>query len=244
MNDQNDRWESPPALLELDAGAVHVWRVDLDAPAHDRDALRSTLTPDELARAARFVFVRDRERFVVGRGLLRAILVRYMGDSPSALRFGYNMHGKPFLSAPDSDALQFNVSHTKQLALIAVRRRGQVGIDIERIREPIDYAPIAAEMFSAAERAALYATPEPLRLSAFFGFWTRKEAYIKARGEGLGSALNQFDTTLRSDELVGVVRVEDSAGDELWALRALHPAQGYIAAVVVEGALAQLRLYE
>lgn len=239
-----DSWHSMAAAqVELGDDEVHIWRADLDDPQHDRAVLFSTLTADEVARAERFVFTHHRQLFVVARGLLRTILARYTGVAPSALRFGYTAQGRPFLSIPNWAALDFNLSHSGHLALVALTQRRRVGVDIEEIREAVDYQRIAAEVFSTTERQALSATPDPLRREAFFAGWTRKEAFVKALGGGLGIPLDSFDVTLDPDKSPTLLRAGSHAVG-MWTMYAPRVADGYAAAVVVEGQSAQLRLYD
>jgi 4'-phosphopantetheinyl transferase len=158
--------------------------------------LEQMLSHDEIARAERFHFERDRRRFVVGRGLLRAILGRYMGIESERLRFRYGEYGKPYLAEEyGGKALQFNVAHSQDMALYAIARDREVGVDIEYIRPFPNLMQIAEQFFSARENIALQAVPEHLKDEAFFTCWTRKEAYIKARGDGLSLPLDRFDVS-------------------------------------------------
>jgi 4'-phosphopantetheinyl transferase len=158
---------------------VALYTVDLDHARHDQPSLLQSLSPDERARAARFRFERDRRRFVAGRGALREILGEALGRPPSSIAFAYGPQGKPRLAA---DEIQFNVSHSEGLGLIAVAGDRRVGVDIERVRAKGSGMDVAKRFFSRAEVATLRALPRGLRTEAFFACWTRKEAYIKARG--------------------------------------------------------------
>lgn len=240
--DQPD-WLAPPPLAALDDDEVHVWRLDIDELKRDLSALRGTLAPDEVARAERFVFERDRERFVVARGALRSILARYVGGAPGSLRFGYSAYGKPFLQHAGDARLHFNLSHSHELALVALTRQGRIGVDIEYMREAVEYEAVAASVFSAGENAALRALPAPLRRAAFFACWARKEAYVKARGEGLSTPLDQFDVSLHPGEPAALLYAGKGAQHERWSLGALYPARDYAAAVAVQGQLARLGLF-
>lgn len=242
MNDQDTSWRAPP-LLTLGDEDAHIWQIDLDDMQHDRAALRALLTPDEIARAERYVFARDRDRFLAGRGIARTILAAYANCQPEALRFDYTSYGKPFLMVPNNSGLSFNVSHSHRRALIGITRQRRIGVDIEYMREAIAYEAIATDMFSAYENAILRTIPEPLRRAAFFACWTRKEAYIKARGEGLAIPLDQFDVSLRPNEPAALLRVSDGSKPESWSMRALHYPSDYAATVVLEGQLAELHVY-
>jgi 4'-phosphopantetheinyl transferase len=226
-----------PFTFQLERFDVHVWRVVLDQPAIRLQSLWEQLAPEERDRAARFHFPKDRDRFVAARGLLRVILGAYLGVDPAGLRFTKNAYGKPALAEQRGpDDLRFNLSHSHELVLYAITRGREVGIDVEWMRPDLADEEIAARFFSPREVAALRALPEPQRLEAFFNCWTRKEAFIKARGEGLSLPLDEFDVSLAPGEpaaLLGTCWDPHEAGR--WSLRALSPGPGYAAALAVEG---------
>jgi 4'-phosphopantetheinyl transferase len=230
-------WRPPPAALTLSNAEVHVWRASLDPAASCVEHLQRTLSADERHRAARFHFPRDRRRFIVARGVLRDILGRYLGVPPSALGFRYNAYGKPALAGvADEEGLRFNVSHSDETALFAVTCGREVGVDIEHLRTAIACEDIAERFFSARERASLRALPAEVKHRAFFNCWTRKEAYIKAHGEGLSLPLDQFDVSLAPGEPVALLATRSDPREALrWSLQALTPGPGYVAAVAVEG---------
>jgi 4'-phosphopantetheinyl transferase len=173
---------------------VDVWFGSLDAPDPVLRELRGTLSADELDRAGRFHFARDRDRFVVGRGLLRALLGAYTGAAPAELQFDYSPHGKPRLR--DRDGVSFNVSHSENRAVFAFTPGAAVGVDIEVLDSRPSDALVAGRFFSPTEVRELLALPLDARPRAFLTCWTRKEAFIKARGEGLSLPLQDFDVTL------------------------------------------------
>jgi 4'-phosphopantetheinyl transferase len=230
-------WFPPPADLALPGDEVHVWRASLDLPASHVQDLQHTLAADELNRAARFHFQRDRRHFIVARGLLRAILGRTLGVAPGQLCFCYSPHAKPALAiTPGQEPVNFNLSHSGGLVLYALTRRRQIGIDLERIRADLEIEPIAARFFSRREYTVLRALPGSVRLEAFFNCWTRKEAYIKARGEGLSLPLDRFDVSLVPGEPATLLSTRDDPQEATrWSLRALSPGPGYVAALAVEG---------
>ncbi len=238
-------WLDPPTTPTLERDAVHVWRIELNQPPTVLAALRSTLAPDELARADKFYFQRDRDHFVVARGALRAILARYLGVGPRGPQFSYGPQGKPAL-LPEwgAGALRFNLSHSHELALCAVTSDREVGIDVEQIVADRAEPGIAEHFFSQREVAALRALPPEQWNQAFFNCWTRKEAYIKARGEGLSLPLALFDVSLAPGEPAALLAaLGDPREVTRWRLRELEPGPGYAAAIMVEGQSWELRCW-
>jgi len=226
---------SPGTRLDLLSSDVHVWLVSLDQ-LHVRQ-LTQMLSEEELARANRFHFHRDKERFIVCRGVLRKILSSYSCVEPCRLRICYGPYGKPYLEGGyEKDKLQFNLSHSRGLALYAFTRGSQIGVDLEYIRRMTDFHHIAARFFSQSENSALNTLPESQRQEAFFNCWTRKEAYIKAIGNGLMHPLNSFDVSLAPGEPARLLNVEGNPREaSRWSLKSLNPAPGYIAALAVAG---------
>lgn len=226
-------WNDPPRTLTLAPDAVHVWRADLDRPG-ELPGLLAALSADERERAGRFRADRDRDRFVAARGLLRAILGRYLGREPGSLRFRYGAHGKPALVADGTgEPPRFNVAHAGGLALYAVAAGREVGVDLERVRADVDVDAIAA-WFSPRERASLAALCPARRREAFFAYWTHKEAYLKAVGGGLSLPLDACEVDFDAPD-APVLRGGDATTSMPWTLRTLEPAPGYAAAVAVEG---------
>ncbi|MBI3761430.1 MAG: 4'-phosphopantetheinyl transferase superfamily protein [Chloroflexi bacterium] len=238
-------WPSPPQNLTLGAEEVHVWRVELNQSAQCVEALRRTLAEDELKRAERFYFDSDRQHFIVARGALRTILGRHLGAQPDQLRFVYSSHGKPALVGDCGfDAIHFNVAHSYGIALVGVTRVSEIGIDVEYVRREVEHLSIARRFFSSGEVAALYALPADLRQEAFFTCWTRKEAFIKARGEGLSYPLDQFDVSLAPDEPAALLSVRGCSTARGWSLRSLSPGPGYAAALALEGEACRLACWQ
>ena len=239
-------WPPPPADLTLDTNDVHVWCTFLDRPRQQQDLLWLSLAAAEKARAKRFYFERDKNRFIVARGVLRAILGRYLDVAPKQIAFAYGEHGKPELApAFAGSGLQFNLSHSQGVALYAVSRHRTLGIDVEQIRSLDDGARIAERFFSSWENAVFTAVPDPQKPTAFFNCWTRKEAYIKAIGEGLSCPLDAFDVSLAPDEPARLLRIRGSeAAAARWSLFTLSPAAGYVGAVVVEGGNGRLSYWQ
>jgi len=223
--------------LTLEKHEVHVWRAALDDLRACLDNLSEILSDDEQERAKRYRFRKDRERFVLARGLLRRILSRYADLSPKQLKFDYNAYGKPDLKEElNRHELRFNVSHSGGLALYAVTCGRALGVDVERIRAEFCDEQIAEQFFSPAEVAALRALPASLQPQAFFNCWTRKEAYIKARGKGLSMPLDQFDVSLAPGEPVALLKNRyDSEEASRWVLQEVSVGACHVASIAVEG---------
>ena len=223
--------------MTLPRDAVHVWRAGTEVPASRLALLYDLLAPDERARADRFHFEKDRRRFTVARGVLRTILGRYLAVEPAAIAFRYGVHGKPALAGTgDPRGVRFNVSHSHRLALYAFGFDRKVGVDVEYMRPNVDIAGLARRSFSPAEARALAALPATQQREAFFDCWTRKEAYVKARGEGISLGLDRFDVTLGPGQPPALLRLEGNPAEvSRWSMRALDAGEGYKAALVVEG---------
>lgn len=229
-------WSAPPAGLSLHPGEVHVWRSDLDAQDDDDVArLANTLTPDERARAASFVFAPDRRRFTVARAALRDTLARYLDVAPDAVTLGRTGEGRPTLIGALAGALGFSVSRSAGLALCAVAPGLEVGVDVERIVRGVAEDVVDNRVLSAAEAAVLGALAPGTRERAFFAVWTRKEAYAKARGLGLALPFDRF--TVSTDLAAPALLAVADDDPERWTLRDLDVGVEYAAALAVERAL-------
>ena len=217
-------------------GEIQVWYADLRGLAHRLEAFRALLSPDEAARAARFATEELRNRCVLRRGLLRHLLGQVLDRTPATLAFSYGPMGKPAL--PGGPA--FNLADCKDHVLIAIAPVGSVelGVDVERLRRVPDAAGIAERFFAPAERAALAALPDALRDEGFLNGWTRKEAFIKATGQGLSTSLDRFAVELAPDRPVRLLSLDGAleAGDAAeWSLFDLRPAPGLVGALAVRG---------
>lgn len=228
-------WAPAPERLALDRDEVHVWKSSLDRAPDRVRKLRELLNRDERERADRFHFQVHRDRFTVGRGLLRIIIGRYLGVDPVELLFSYNYYGKPSLDGAQAErGLRFNLSHSDAVAVYAVVRERELGVDVEKIRADFADEQIAERFFSRSEVAVLMRLPEEVRHLAFFNCWTRKEAYIKARGKGLSIGLDTFDVAFAPGQDAALLR---ATGDDpaRWSLSGFAPEPGYVGAVAVEG---------
>jgi 4'-phosphopantetheinyl transferase len=220
---------------------VHAWRAGLDLGDADVHLLARTLSADELNRAARFRFAKDRRRFIAARGILRNILSQYLRRSPSQLSFSYGASGKPALvPVPGMDGLHFNVSHSGGLALCVVARNTELGIDLERIQPALAGGSIAEAFFTPREVASLGALRPEVQATAFFNCWTAKEAYLKANGQGVANGLGGLEVSLSSDG--SVLKTFGMPSDR--SLYMLAPAPQFAAALVVQGLCRHPRLFE
>ncbi len=220
--------------LTLSADEVHLWHAALDA--HSVAGLQHLLSEDELLRANRFHFTKDRNHYTVARGLLRKLLSTYLGIDPNQLQLSYKEMGKPFLSESHARRISFNLAHSGGLVIYALSQSRELGVDLEFIRANLAGEGIAERFFSRREIAALQAVPLALRKEAFFNCWTRKEAYIKARGEGLSMPLDAFDVSLAPGEPAALLKnYADETDVGRWEMRSIPVAAGYVAALVVEG---------
>lgn len=235
--DSAQRWYEAPEDLALSANDLHVWSASLELDRESLSSLQRTLSGDEVDRAERYRFAADRHQFIAARGLLRLILGRYVDTAPERLRFCYSVYGKPSLvDEPEGTSLRFSVSHSSGLGLYAVAGARRVGIDLERIQPLPEVEALVERYFSPAEQAAFRALPREQQLLAFFRCWTRKEAYIKARGQGLSLALGRFVVSLAPGKPAKLLYSDgDQEEASRWSLRELLPGPGYVAAVAVEG---------
>jgi 4'-phosphopantetheinyl transferase len=230
-------WRGPEESLILGNDEVHIWRAALDHRSSQVASLLDTLAEDEQERAGRFYFLIDRERFIIARGVLREILGLYLNRAAQSVSFCYGPFAKPALAWRSAgNTIHFNMSHSNGVALYAFTRGREIGIDLEFIREDLEVEQLAGRFFSQREIATLRALPVALRKYAFFLCWTRKEAYIKARGEGLSVPLDEFDVSLIPGEPAALLRTQTDPDEAFrWSLQELSPGPGYVSALAVEG---------
>jgi len=234
-------WPVPAGQPRLADDEVHVWALPLDISAPALEALKELLSPDELTRAARYHSADLGRRFIACRGQVRRILAAYVNASPERLRFPLGQHGKPALELAGSIAdHRFNVSNSQSLALCAVTLQHEIGVDVEFVREARDVEILAARFFAQQEIQDLHSIPEAERLKAFYHCWTRKEAVLKAVGDGLSIPLDQLVVSVTDTQPPRVISFAgDPAGARDWWLDSLEPAKGYLGAVAAP--LAELK---
>jgi 4'-phosphopantetheinyl transferase len=238
-------WESPPPSIQMGPGDTHLWRAWVGSPSAPLDLLERLLSTDELERADRFRLNRDRDRFVLRRGLLRKLLGEYLERDPAQLNLHYGSHGKPFLLERGGQSpLQFNLTHSSGLTVLAFSWQQELGVDIERIDSHVTDERIPEQFFSPMEVVALRSMPLQWQTEAFFLGWTRKEAYIKATGEGLSHGLVNFAVSMRPEESARLLWVKgQDAERERWSMMNFIPGPGFAGALVVEGPVRAIRAY-
>jgi len=217
---------------------IHLWTVDLDGTPRGLLGGSETLSPDELVRARRYRLERDRRRFIAARVGLRHLLARYLGMDPASVRFVSGEHGKPQLASAASSWLRFSASHSESLAVFAVGRDREIGVDIERVREDVDMEPVARRVLSIGERADVDELPPDARRRAFYRSWVRKEAVLKALGDGLAVEPHELDVTEDHVELLtrdGLASLP--AQSTTWSLHDVDLSPGYFAALAIKGDL-------
>lgn len=218
---------------ELSSGEVDIWHASRASTGFDRTFALRLLSEDENFRMMRFHFEKDRDNFLFARSMLRILLASYLGIPPAELRFAYSAHGKPSLAA-SSVSLEFNLSHSNGDVLIATCLGRKIGVDIESVRHDLDVHEIAHRFFSEKEHATLRATPAASRYDTFFACWTRKEAFVKARGEGLSCPLDSFDVSAGvNEEEVELTTRPNRWEARRWIVRSVNGLPGMAAAMAV-----------
>lgn len=234
MNLRQDIWRHSGSQPSLTDGEIHVWRIDLNQESSGVSAFFEMLSPDEKQKAEKYRFEKDRNHFAAARGSLRKILGVYLGVSPDQICFSYNRFGKPFLDAKNHQ-IRFNVSHSRGVALFAVTSGREIGIDIEFINNDFAVLKTAEKIFSPNETSTLKNLPSNLQTTAFFSVWTRKEAILKAIGEGFSYSPKQFTVSVIAEERETLSFANDFHKVRHWSLTTLPTEPDYTAALAVEG---------
>jgi 4'-phosphopantetheinyl transferase len=222
--------------LNLSSREVHIWHIALLQDDATVAECRKILFEDETQRADRFYFERDRRRFTVAHAALRQVLSRYLEVTPGGIKFSIGPKGKPDLVDVETQQIRFNLSHSGEIALLAVARGQCLGIDVEFIKTDFGGEEIAERFFSRNEVKTLQALPADQKPAAFFSCWTRKEAYIKAVGEGLSLPLDSFDVAFAPGAAPALLRVDADAGElTRWSMYDIPVPPEYKAALVIEG---------
>ena len=238
-------WPAATAVPQLEDGETHVWCAPIAAEERVAKELLATLSTDERERAARYLFDRHRWRFIAGRAAQRLILAKYTGVAPADVEFSYSPLGKPALAkGSNTGKLKFNVSNSGDMAIFAIMLGTELGVDVERIRDNIDYDGLAQRYFAAEERDSLRRLPEELQLTGFFDCWTRKEAFLKAIGKGLTYPLDRAVVSVGPSEPCRLLSLDgDEAAAAAWSLISLVPAAGYVAAIALPDPAPVVKLF-
>ena len=240
-------WATPSQdlFLKLSPGVVHVWRAPLEDSPLQAARYRPYLSADERARAERFRVPYPQYQFVSTRGILRRLLSHYVGTPAANLRIESNLHGKPTLADSSSPPLQFNVSHTRGMALLAITVEHAVGIDVEKVDRALSDHDIAGRYFSPRESNYLASLPLERRTAEFFTYWTCKEAYLKMRGIGLLGGLGQCEIALDPDGLKANVSLTDGSNrEDKCLLFRVNAGQAHIGALAVEGPSVEVSFWD
>jgi 4'-phosphopantetheinyl transferase len=239
-------WMPPPNSLQLRDLQIHLWRSGLNFHKDRLSELNRSLSDEEHRRSERFRFRRDRHAFIAARGILRKILSLYCDASPEHLEFDYAARGKPSLTGLHrNDDIRFNVSHSRGLALYAIVRARHVGVDVEYVRAITSMDHIAARLFLPEDCAWLTSLPRGSRQTAFYVCWTRREAYLKAKGSSIMRCVTSSARSLLSEQdTEGVAVIEEPDASGLWSVWQLDPGPGYAGALVLEGIGGELRCFQ
>lgn len=232
--------------LTLKVNEIHVWHASLVIDQEQESICLSVLSPDEKARADRFHFKKDRNAYIAARSILRHLLGHYLNREPTSIRFNYSTHGKPFLKTRSRTGpkLEFNLSHSGEKALLAFCHDRPLGIDLERLRKNTDILSLAKRFFSPGEYSDLISLPDRERLGAFFLCWVRKEAFIKAKEQGLSLGLSKFEVSLKPDKPAVLRHTFYQKKDaENWSLFDIKMENDYRAALAVKGKNAEVRSF-
>jgi 4'-phosphopantetheinyl transferase len=235
-------WLSSPDNLILDDREVHVWRADLDLNESFQSSFLQLLSSDEKNRAKKFRFKKDCQRFITARGILRLLIGKYLEINPGEISFRYGEFGKPGVASNNS--LQFNISHSQNVALFAFTKKFNIGVDVEFVNPDIEVKEIATSFFSTNEIKNLLALPENQQTLGFFYCWTRKEAFIKAVGEGLSFPLDKFEVSLEPDKPAKLLATNWHPKDvSRWSIYSLSPERNFVGSLVIEGFVEQVKFW-
>lgn len=236
MNAPEIEWCLPSRPIAIDDKEVHIWRIDLSDFLNEKQALHSLLSPDERQRAEKYRFEKDRDRYVIRRGILRKILGSYLKRNDEQLRFTYNRNGKQFLDIETGErTISYNTSFSADIAVAAVAFKGKVGIDVEFVDHEFPKFDVADRYFSVDEVSAIRSLPADLQTAAFFNCWTLKEAYVKALGEGLSRQMPKLKISTDIEDSKTIQISADPKVTKGWFISSFIPKPSYIAAVAYEG---------
>jgi 4'-phosphopantetheinyl transferase len=237
--------EDRPDLSELIPGKIHVWYACVNCSLAEIRDFAGLLSPEEAARAQRFRLLHDRNRYIGQHGVLRSLLAGYVGCGPCQVDISTSADGKPYLAGPDRDAIHFSTSQSEAFAAFAFSRIGSIGVDIEKMRAIPDMLEIVERHFTPREKHAIFSIPESLRSGLFYKLWTRKEAVLKAQGEGLLRSLDCVDVATNGDAQ-SPWKVQVAGGpveEDFWVMDVTGLA-GFATAVASAGSFDEISITE
>ena len=233
---------SVPTNFILQPNQVHVWKANVNTFKFRYPHFIALLSPDELERASKFKFEIDRLTYVIAKGLLRTLLGKYMNFHPSSIQFNYNKQAKPYLK--HQIPIEFNVSHSQNFLMFGFTLHHAIGVDIEYNKRPVEVKQIAHQFFSKTEAEKLLALPENQWLPTFYNCWTRKEAFIKAKGGGLSIPLDQFEVSILNNEEPVLKAILWDQNDVVnWKMEAFHINRDYTGAILINCATSIFKYY-
>lgn len=235
-------WQSPPESIVLNPGEVHIWRSPLQGQPGADSGFWSSLSEDEKNRANRFHFRQHRLEYIDGRGKLRHLLGQYLQIAPQDIVFDYGKQQKPFIRG---SKLQFNISHSHGLALFAFGLEMEIGVDLEKMSTEIDILELCQQFFAPKEAQTILALSGLSQIEAFYTCWTRKEAFIKAKGQGLSLPLDQFEVSILPEVPARLLATQwDSREADQWFLYPLAPEKHFLGALAVNRSIEALKTWD
>jgi 4'-phosphopantetheinyl transferase len=235
-------WLNAPDNLTLGEEEVHIWRADLEVDESLQSSFLKLLSPDEKNRSGKFRFVKDRRNFIAARGILRILLGKYLEINPIEISFQYSRFGKPGIA--NNDSLRFNISHSQNMALFAFTKKFAIGIDVEFVNPDIEAKDIATNFFSTNEILNLLALPAEQQTLGFFNCWTRKEAFIKAVGEGLSFPLDKFEVSLEPGKPAKLLATHwEPAAVSKWSIYSMSPRANFVGCLAIEGLVGHIKCW-
>jgi len=235
-------WVNSPDNLILSEDEAHIWRADLDLNECFQSSFLKLLSSDEKNRAKKFRFAKDSQNFIAARGILRVLIGKYLEINPAEISFQYSEFGKP--SIANNNSLQFNISHSQNIALFAFTKKFNIGVDVEFVNPKIEVQDIATRFFSTNEIKNLLALPEKQQTLGFFYCWTRKEAFIKAVGEGLSFPLDKFEVSLEPNKPAKLLAINRQPKDAAkWSIYSLSPEPNFVGSLVIEGLVEKVKCW-
>jgi 4'-phosphopantetheinyl transferase len=245
MTATHKHWQTAPANYEIDGKTVHIWRSCFEVSLLSDSSFVNSLSNTEMERARRFVRRPDRDRYMFAHAILRYLLGSYLGSRPEELDFATNDYGKPFIIAPGGNEISFSLSHSQDMALVAIARGTPLGVDVEYLREISDAHDIVNRFFSIEERDYLNSLPLSAFYEEFFACWSLKEAYLKGIGKGLSFPLDRFSVMFSSKQPEGCEKSHHvSVRVDGWNMEMLPLGKGYSGGLAVYGPMRKVELFE